>query len=756
MPGSTMPTMLFYQVAVPSPLRRLFDYLPPVDNLSTQDKTTDHGRTDSGPTLQPGIRVKVPFGKQTVIGIVVASKGCSSFDVSKLKPIEAVLDDTPLFSPVLFELLQWAARYYQHPLGEVLTSALPTLLRKGGTLPQQSYWRLSTHGKGLPGDALPRAPRQQALLQLLQQNKVLTSDAIKSAGVSSATLRTLKSKALIETFTTVMPGQNQANNDQDILAEAALTLSADQQVAFDQIEPHGYQTYLLDGETGSGKTEIYLQAIAKTLRYSRQALVLIPEINLTPQTLARFRARFNCPIALIHSGLSERERLQAWWAASTGSAGIIIGTRSAAFVAMKSPGIIIVDEEHDSSFKQQEGFRYSARDVAVVRAHREQIPLLLGSATPSLESLYNGEQGRYRHLLIKGRHGGAVQAQWQLVDIREAQLNTGFSQAVISAIGDQLTQGNQVLVFLNRRGFAPTLMCHDCGWVANCRHCDAHLTVHTSKPGLHCHHCEARQPLPARCPDCNSSQLNYLGQGTERSEATLQALFPNARVIRVDKDSTRNKHAMKTVLEEIHKNQPCILVGTQMLAKGHHFPCVTLVVVLDADTSLFSTDFRALERMGQLLTQVAGRAGRSAKSGKVMIQSHHCEHPVFELLSQHGYAQFAQHILRERQFSTMPPYSNAALIRADAIQADAALGLLQQVREHAETLSSSRPSLRYLGPFPAAMEKRGGRYRYQLTIFSEERAVLHHLLDNLSQWLERHKSSRKVRWSIDVDPQDTI
>ncbi len=737
-----MTDTLFYQVAVQSPLRRLFDYLPP---------------ENSSPVLAAGVRVTVPFGKREVTGIVVSNTASSDYPVGKLKPITAVLDKTPLLPPILFDVLLWAARYYQHPIGDVLASALPTLLRKGGDLPQQSLWRLSTHGKGLPGDALRRAPKQQALLQLLQQHESLSREALNAAGVNTATIRSLKNKELIEDFTRTISDQSfDPDGATDILAETPLTLSFDQKKALEQVQFHAYSSYLIDGETGSGKTEVYLQAIAKVLRYSRQALVLIPEINLSPQTLARFQARFNCPIALLHSGLSERQRLEAWWAAASGSAGIIIGTRSAAFVPMKSPGIIIVDEEHDSSFKQQEGFRYSARDVAVMRANRENIPLLLGSATPSLESLYNCQQQRYRHLSIKGRHGGAVQAEWQLVDIRHSQLNTGFSQTVIEAISTQLAEGNQVLVFLNRRGFAPTLMCHDCGWVANCRHCDAHLTVHTNRPGLHCHHCESRQPLPPTCPECSSQQLNYLGQGTERSEATLQALFPETSVHRVDRDSTGGKHAMEELLAQINNKEPCILVGTQMLAKGHHFPGVTLVVVLDADTSLFSTDFRALERMGQLITQVAGRAGRGAKPGVVMIQSHHCDHPVFELLSQHSYAKFAQHLLAERQLSAMPPFTNAALIRAEFHQGGEALGLLQRARNFLENQIPSNPALRYLGPFPAAMEKRSGRYRYQLTLIGAERRNLQPLLARLCHWLEQDKGARKVRWSIDVDPQDSI
>ncbi len=736
-----MPDNVFYQIAIPSPLRRLFDYLPPRDHTHK---------------LLPGVRVKVPFGQRSVVGIIVSHSQTSDFETARIKHIDAVIDDSPLFPDVLFKLLKWAAQYYQHPLGEVLVSALPTLLRQGNPLPQQRYWRLSTHGKGLPSDALRRAPRQQELLHALQNAAALSHEALIARGISTATLRALQKKALIEDFSTEQtPTAFDANNKQDILAESPLTLSSDQQQALDKIEIQGYNTYLIDGETGCGKTEVYLQAIAKTLGNSRQALVLIPEINLTPQTVARFRSRFNCPIAVIHSGLSNKERLHAWWGAANGSAGIIIGTRSATFVPLKAPGIIIVDEEHDSSFKQQEGFKYSARDVAVMRANREQIPLILGSATPSIESLYNCQLQRYQRLCIKGRHGGATQPAWQLIDMCQLQLNAGFSEPVISAIQEVLHKGDQVLVFLNRRGFAPTLMCHGCGWIANCQHCDSHLTVHAKKPGLQCHHCENRQPLPPCCPSCNGKQLEFLGQGTERSETTLQALFPDSRVIRVDRDSTRNKGAMNKVLDEINDSKACILIGTQMLAKGHHFPDVTLVVVLDADTSLFSTDFRALEKMGQLITQVAGRAGRASKPGRVMIQSHHCEHPVFELLSKDNYAAFAQYILQERKQSSLPPFTRTVVIRAEATVANNAVTLLQQAREHSSTRNTDQ-AIQYFGPFPAALEKRSDRYRYQLTLLSSERGKLHHNLTHLIRWLERTKINQKLRWSIDVDPQESV
>lgn len=734
---------LIYQVAVASPLRRLFDYLPPVPPaLSLNSEKVD---------LVPGMRVEVPFGRRKVVGIVVAEKADSEFPVDKLKAIDRILDSEPVFSKNLLALLLWAANYYHASLGEVLATALPTGLRQGQALPTEKWWRLSHHGKGLPEGALKRAPRQAELLRLLQQGEH-SHRQILGAGISAANLRVLSEKGLIESYQQVT--KTEPMDAGNPLREAPLTLLPDQAKILDALDLNSYHTYLLEGETGSGKTEVYLQAIAQVLSEGRQALVLIPEISLTPQTLQRFERRFNCAIAVIHSGLSDGERLSAWCAAANGSAGIIIGTRSAVFTPLLKPGIIIIDEEHDGSFKQQEGFRYSARDVAVMRANREQIPIMLGSATPSLESLHNCQEGRYQHLHLTGRPGGASQPEWQLVDIRKLNLNTGFSQTAIVAMEQELARGHQVLVFLNRRGFAPTIMCHDCGWIADCKHCDARLTFHQSNPHLRCHHCDYRQAVPPICPQCHSQRLQYLGQGTERGEATLEALFPDIPILRVDRDTTRRKQAMSQVIAEINSARPCVLVGTQILAKGHHFPNVTLVVVLDADSGLFSPDFRATERLGQLLTQVAGRAGRGDTPGRVMIQSHHSEHPLLALLAENQYPKFAEQLLAERRLSGMPPYTNLALIRAEATSGQEANALLEAARKYCQGIVASRPSLRYLGPYSAPLERRNKRFRYQLLVIAEERKTLHRLLSQLIQWLEADKAARKVRWSLDVDPQD--
>ena len=737
-----------YQVAIASPLRRLFDYLPPAQHTSE---------------LAPGTRVTVPFGTRSVTGLVVGKQAETSQPASKLKAITEVLDTAPLLPATLLDLLMWAANYYHSPPGEALNAALPAVLRGGGTLPGQKYWRLTTRGHGLPEGALRRAPRQAALLAMLQQGEI-SHQSLLDQGFKSTHLRVLADKALIEHYWRVHDdGDNAANSastrtlahGSSLLRETPLTLSMDQQRALDAISLNRYQCLLLDGETGSGKTEVYLHAIEKVLSQGRQALVLVPEIGLTPQTLARFASRFNRDIAVLHSGLTDKQRLQNWSTARGGAAAIVIGTRSAVFTPLPNPGIIIVDEEHDLSFKQQEGaFRYSARDVAIMRARRENIPVLLGSATPSLESLYNCEQGRFARLQLTGRHGGARQPGWELVDIRKLRLNTGFSGAAIEAMTSALTSGHQVLVFLNRRGYAPTLLCHDCGWSAVCERCDARLTYHQQGACLRCHHCDYRQGIPVNCEVCHGKQLLHLGQGTQRGESTLEALFPDIPVIRIDRDSTRTKFAMQDYMAEINTGKPCILVGTQMLAKGHHFPHITLVVVLDADTGLFSPDFRAPERLGQLLTQVAGRAGRGDRPGHVLIQSHHCDHPLLNLLARGQYSEFARHQMTQRQLSGMPPTTHMALIRTEATTARDAEQLLGDTRQSCQQIITASPAMRYLGPFPSPLERRNERYRFQLLIVALERPALHALLSHVSHWLEAEKRTRKVRWSIDVDPQD--
>ncbi|MGQ9425021.1 primosomal protein N' [Gilvimarinus sp. F26214L] len=729
-------------VAVPTPLRRTFDYLPPADVPASELET-----------WQAGMRILVPFGPQKLVGVLLGISSSSSLSPAQLKPAIRNLDQQAPLPPDVMNLCRWAAGYYQHPVGEALATALPTLLRQGeaAAFPRESVWELSTEGRGLPLGALKRAPRQSAVLDLLHERGHLARSELKDLGVGTEVLRQLQTKGLVSVREATVEPEAISG---DLLAQAPLQLNSEQQAALDQVRYEGYNTYLLEGATGSGKTEVYLQAIARVLEQGRSALVLVPEIGLTPQLVGRFRRRFRVRIAALHSGLNDRERLQGWLEARHGHARIVIGTRSAVFTPIPRLGMIIIDEEHDLSFKQQDGFRYSARDLSVVRAQRSRIPLLLGSATPSLESLYNASHQRYLHLRLTQRAGAARPPEVALIDLRGQALSEGFSAQLLAQIEGELEKGNQALVFINRRGFAPALICHDCGWIADCKNCSAKLTVHQYPPHLHCHHCDFQRPVPHTCPDCFSKDLEYRGQGTERSEAFLQQTFPDYPVIRVDRDTTRRKQALQGMLAKVQEGQPCILVGTQMLAKGHHFPDVTLVAMIDIDGALFSGDFRGPERMGQLLIQVAGRAGRANKPGRVIIQSHHCEHPNIQSLIKEGYHRYARRLLHERQLAGLPPYRYLALIRAESKRAENASDFLAAARQVAQRLFPPSRQLSYLGPLPALMERKKDRYCFQLHINSEDRRLLHQVVKAICEQMENHALSRRSRWSVDVDPQD--
>ena len=734
-------TPVIVRVAVPSPLRRLFDYLVPAEMV-----------TDAPPSaLQPGCRVKVTFGRREVTGLIIECADTSTFALEKLKPVTQLIDVEPLLPASLFRLFIWASRYYQHPIGDALFSTLPTLLRKGALPPEQGQkcWQLSTFGKGLGPDSLKQAPKQRAVIDKLLAEGVVSDEQLVAL-FSRAVLKPLEEKLLIESSNQCIP---EVALDK-LLRQDNLTLYPSQKQALEAIDHHHFNCSLLDGVTGSGKTEIYLQSIEKTLRYERQALVLIPEISLTPQTEKRFRDRFHVPIVTLHSGLTDKQRLNAWMQARSGQAKIILGTRSAIFTPLKAPGLIILDEEHDPSYKQQEGFRYSARDLAVIRAQQEHIPIILGSATPSLESLNNCHAGRYQHLVLSTRAGNAVQPDWQVIDLKTERSNAGIAATTLMAIDQTLKNNHQVLVFLNRRGFAPAMLCHQCGWTAECQHCDSRLTVHRARSRLICHHCDFQQRVPQQCPSCRSRELIAAGEGTERSEAFLQQYFPDTIVLRVDRDSTRKKGVMQEVFNTADSGESCILVGTQMLAKGHHFENVTLVAVLDADSGLFSPDFRSHERMGQLLTQVAGRSGRGIARGRVIVQTHQPDHPLLALLISQGYGHFARQLLPQRELSQLPPFRHMSVIRAESHRPDEADAFLRLARKIAEKLQVPTPALNYLGPLPALMEKRAGRFRYVLRIDADQRPALQVLLSAVAVELENHKDSRRVRWSIDVDPQE--
>lgn len=737
-----MPRPSILRLALPSPLRRLFDYLPP--------RGLDPCR------LQPGVRLRVPFGRREIVGVLVELADSSQVPEDKLRPALAVLDREPPMPAHLLELCRWTAQYYQHSLGDTLSWALPNLLRQGEPAEArvQRFW-LAVPGARLDDPRLARAPRQRQALQTLQQHPHgVLHELLSQLDINKDSLDLLVEKGLA---TLESRRHVPAEHHGGWLAQAELPLNAEQRAACEAVRAGfgAFHSYLLAGVTGSGKTEVYLQLIHQVLDAGKQALVLIPEINLGPQTLSRFERRFNARIALLHSALTDRERLDAWLAARDGEADIVIGTRSALFTPLKNPGLIIIDEEHDASYKQQEGLRYHARDLALVRARLEKVPILLGSATPSLESLHNAASGRYGLLRLTQRAGGAQAPKFQRLDVKSLPLDAGLSMPLQRAIGETLGAGQQVLVYLNRRGFAPTLLCHDCGWISQCPRCDARMTLHQGSGELRCHHCDHRERPPRQCPKCGQLDLRPVGAGTERAEERLRILFPDYPVLRIDRDSTSRKHAMRDLFATINKGEPCILVGTQMLAKGHHFPRVTLVAILDADGGLFSADFRASERMAQQIVQVAGRAGRAEEPGRVLIQTHLADHPLLVQLTEQGYFAFADQALAERRAAGLPPFCHLALLRAEAHKPGQAEGFLEEACAEAERLQAQLGSdVELLGPVPAPMERRAGRFRAQLLLMSSARVPLHRLLSCWLPILESMPGGRQVRWSLDVDPID--
>jgi len=667
-----MPGPRILEVAVAAPLMGLFDYLPP---------------TDADVPLAPGMRVRVPFGRGTRVGLLVGLKATSDLPAGKLRRAQAVLDAEPLLPADVRRLLHWASAYYQHPPGEVFATAVPKALRDG------------------------RNPARK-----------------RKSGASP-------SVAQVPPPADVPP---------ELTADQARAVTAINAVA-------GFRCFLLDGVTGSGKTEVYLRCIRDRLDAGLQCLVLVPEIGLTPQLLDRFRRRFPVPMAVLHSGLADGERLRSWNAARSGAARIIVGTRSAIFTPLKQPGLLVVDEEHDASYKQQDGFRYSARDLAVWRARELDVPLVLGSATPALESIENARGGRYERLVLADRAGAAGQPTVHLIDARVHPPRDGLTQPMLAAIRRHLAADGQVLIFLNRRGYAPTLVCTGCGELVGCDRCDARMVLHQRRGRITCHHCGSDRPAPASCPECQT-ELCAVGQGTERLEQALAREFPDQPMERIDRDTTRRRGEIESRLARVHSADARLLLGTQMLTKGHDFPGVTLVGIVDVDQGLFGTDFRSAERLAQTFIQVAGRAGRADRPGEVYLQTLFPDHPLLRVLVRQGYGAFADMALAERQRAGWPPWSSLALLRAEAAERPAVFAFLEAVAE--VTRPAGTAGVRVLGPAPAPMERRSGRYRGQLLIQADARRDLQRFLPGLRAAITALPSQRRVRWSLDVDPSE--
>jgi primosomal protein N' (replication factor Y) len=737
---------MIFQIAIDTPLRRVFDYLPPHPDSSEREKS---------PRL--GVRVRVPFGRQRLIGILVGIVSQSGIASHKLKSVAEILDEQPVYDPVTFDLLRWAAEYYHHPIGEVYAAALPTNLRAGQPVAESTeFWSATDLGRAeIARPTSRRAPRQRALLAwLAERSRASTAEA--SAGFEIGHLRSLLKRGWASRETAALPAPSLPATARRP-ERAPLQLTDFQRTAVDSILTSlpKFAAHLLYGVTGSGKTEVYLRIIDAAIANGGQALVLVPEIALTPQLVKRFRDYFSSGVEVVHSGLSDAERRDAWRAAYAGEARIIIGTRSAVFTSLPRLALIVVDEEHDASYKQHEGFRYSARDLAVMRARGANVPIVLGSATPSLETLENAASGRYFKHLLPQRPGAAQPPRMSLVDLRRHAIEQGLSTPAIQAIDRHLQAGGQVIVFLNRRGYAPSLFCNACGWVAPCAHCDARMTLHRGAQQLRCHHCGAHTPVPAICGHCRQP-LMAVGQGTERVEETLVRLFPGAALARLDRDTAALKGSIEGVLDRVHSGEARILVGTQMLTKGHHFPDVSLVVILDADQGLFASDFRATERLAQTITQVAGRAGREARSGEVMIQTQFPEHPLLNRLINQGYESFAISALQERREAGWPPYSRLAVLRAEAKDRDGLDAFLHAAVESGRGLDESSdpalPTVKVWGPAPALIARRADHFRAHLLIETTARSSLQRFL---LRWLPRVETlpgPSGLRWSIDVDP----
>lgn len=775
---------MLIRVALPVPLYREFDYLPSSNKSNSANTLTD---TASNVAALPPIggRVQVSFGRQTLIGIVVDHIDSNQSDVplNKLKAIKQVIDTDPILDLQMLSLARWLASYYHYPLGDVLSVMLPTLIRQGKPLDMLvTHWRILPNVSEDDFHSNAHKQKQQFAMLKLHGEHGASEDTLLLEGMERPFLKRLEENGLIERFL-----EEQAAPRPVTLAKMPLTLNEQQQQAVDKIvataKQAKYGGFLLNGVTGSGKTEVYLQAMQAILEAGKQVLVLVPEIGLTPQTRARFAARFAANILLLHSGLNVTQRLHGWEDCRQGRAQIIIGTRSSILHPFADLGLIVVDESHDQSYKQQDTLRYHAADVALYRGYQLGIPVVLGTATPSLEHLKLVQDGKLTELLLTQRAGNAKEATMQLVDARDTPTkysdspaaptqqasllpnlkgsqNTGLTDDTIVAIRETLEAGEQVLVFLNRRGYAPILLCEACGWQADCVRCEAHMTVHhsqlnTQQPSyLKCHHCDWQASIPLACPDCASVNLNAVGMGTTRLTESLHALFSNPQtskktypIIQIDRDTTRKKDSWEDIYRRINSGNPAILVGTQMVAKGHHFPNVTLVCLPNADRGFLSPDFRSPEHTAQLIVQVAGRSGRGSKPGKVLIQTVQPENPLLRKLVRDGYQPFALELLKERKMLGLPPYTYGALIRCEA-------KTLQQATQVLKDAIVIMPphELAILGPIDAPMKMKNSRYHSQLLLLSKQRPQLHQLLNFWWPQVLQLPSAKYLKLTLDVDP----
>lgn len=724
--------MTIVRVALDVPLSTLFDY-----------------SLDNNGKVVPGQRVLVPFGRKKMAGVVMECANDSLLPVERIKPVLQVLDDIPPLSDELLGLLRFCSNYYHYPLGVTVFSALPARLRSSQmvALKESTQYMLSNSGSVLDLGLLSRRKvAQHRILEALRSGD-LTAAQIRalSPGGSSALKALLRAGWVEARAMPIVPSTFIFNN-------AHMLTPEQQQVVDAVIKARCFECFLLHGITGSGKTEIYVHLMHPVLQQGGQVLLLVPEINLTPQLENYFRSRLpDVELVSLHSGLSDGERLRNWLRAQSGQARIILGTRLAVFTPLPKLALLIVDEEQDASFKQQDGLRYSARDVAIFRASQRGVPIVLGSATPSLESYYNAQNGRYHMLRLTRR--AAIQArlpQVFCIDTSKTVMQHGLSAPLLEALAGRLQCQEQSLIFINRRGYAPVLMCGECGWLSGCGNCAGKLVLHLKDRRLCCHHCGHQERVPHACPLCGNPDLQPVGMGTQRVESALQEYFPQARILRVDRDSTRNKGTWQAIRQQIQDDAVDILVGTQMLAKGHDFPNLTLVGVLDPDCALYSSDFRASEKLFAQLAQVAGRAGRADKPGEVLLQTAFPSHPLFRALQEHDYESWVKILLLERQSAGFPPFMYQVLLRAEAKREAYLYTFLGQARDAAIKLAKP---VEIYGVVPAALPRRANHFLAQLLVQGETRKSLQQFLH---EWcpLLRALPAQNLRWSLDIDPVD--
>ncbi|MFZ5503787.1 MAG: primosomal protein N' [Pseudomonadota bacterium] len=727
--------MTIVRVALDVPLTTLFDYM-----------------VDEGAAVAIGQRVVVPFGKRQMVGVVMECVATSEMAAARIKPVEQVLHDSAPLSAELLTLLNFCSDYYRYPIGQTVLSALPTRLRSDKPIihkPLLSY-RLSARGAALnPVDFSKRKVVQRRILAKLAEGECNLAQLKSLSATAGKQVKMLVEDGWVEQFDE--PSGRGAASTASHAFDNAHTLTAEQRAALDAVtQARGYGCFLLHGITGSGKTEVYVHLIHHILCANGQVLLLVPEINLTPQLEQYFRSRFpDTRLASLHSGLSEGERLHNWQQAQSGAARIVLGTRLSVFAELPNLALLIVDEEHDGSFKQQDGLRYSARDVAIFRASQRGVPIVLGSATPALESYRNAQSGRYTLLQLTGRALAAAKLPAvRCIHTRQTRMHHGISEILLGEIELRMERHEQSLLFINRRGYAPVLMCGGCGGLSDCKHCAGKLVLHLQDQRLRCHHCGYQIRVPRACADCGSTDLHPVGSGTQRVESVLRERFPGARILRVDRDSTRSKRAWQTMREQIHANEVDILIGTQMLAKGHDFPALTLVGVLNPDSALYSSDFRAAEKLFAQLVQVAGRAGRADKAGEVIIQTVFPDHPLFRALQTHDFDGWAASQLAERKMAGFPPFMYQAMLRAEGKQESEVYAYLNLARKAALALQAE---VEVLGVVPAALSRRANHFRAQLLIQATTRKSLQQFLRLWQAELSQF-ATQKLRCSLDIDP----